>query len=42
VDTHVAVLRSKLSPELFESVRGIGYRLVRDARDLGDLAKDAR
>jgi DNA-binding response OmpR family regulator len=30
VDTHVAVLRSKLLPELFESVRGIGYRLVRD------------
>jgi DNA-binding response OmpR family regulator len=30
VDTHVAVLRSKLAPELFESVRGIGYRLVRD------------
>ncbi|MGZ5969967.1 MAG: response regulator transcription factor [Polyangiales bacterium] len=30
VDTHVAVLRSKLSPEIFESVRGIGYRLVRD------------
>jgi DNA-binding response OmpR family regulator len=29
VDTHMAVLRSKLSPELFESVRGIGYRLVR-------------
>ena len=35
VDTHVAVLRSKLAPELFESVRGIGYRLVRD------LAEDA-
>jgi len=30
VDTHVAMLRSKLSAELFESVRGIGYRLVRD------------
>jgi DNA-binding response OmpR family regulator len=30
VDTHVGVLRSKLLPELFESVRGIGYRLVRD------------
>lgn len=30
VDTHVGVLRSKLAPELFESVRGIGYRLVRD------------
>jgi DNA-binding response OmpR family regulator len=30
VDTHVAVLRQKLSPALFESVRGIGYRLVRD------------
>lgn len=39
VDTHVAVLRSKLAPELFESVRGIGYRLVRDA---GDLAKGDR
>ena len=36
VDTHVAVLRSKLRPELFESVRGIGYRLVRD------LAEDER
>jgi DNA-binding response OmpR family regulator len=30
VDTHMAVLRSKLAPELFESIRGIGYRLVRD------------
>jgi len=30
VDTHVAVLRSKLAPDLIESVRGIGYRLVRD------------
>jgi DNA-binding response OmpR family regulator len=30
VDTHVAVLRSKLSADLFESVRGIGYRLVSD------------
>jgi DNA-binding response OmpR family regulator len=36
VDTHVGVLRSKLLPELFESVRGIGYRLVRDARDLAE------
>jgi DNA-binding response OmpR family regulator len=35
VDTHVAVLRSKLAPELFESVRGIGYRLVR-VRDLAE------
>ena len=33
VDTHVGVLRSRLSPELFESVRGIGYRLVRDLAD---------
>ncbi len=30
VDTHVGVLRNKLAPELFESVRGIGYRLVKD------------
>ena len=36
VDTHVAVLRSKLLPELIESVRGIGYRLVRTARDLAE------
>lgn len=28
VDTHVAELRSKLRPELIESVRGIGYRMV--------------
>jgi DNA-binding response OmpR family regulator len=39
VDTHVAVLRSKLVPELFESVRGIGYRLVRDARDFAAGAR---
>jgi DNA-binding response OmpR family regulator len=30
VDTHVAELRSKLRADLIESVRGIGYRLVRD------------
>lgn len=27
VDNHVLKLRQKLAPELFESVRGIGYRL---------------
>jgi DNA-binding response OmpR family regulator len=30
VDTHVAELRTKLRADLIESVRGIGYRLVRD------------
>ena len=35
VDTHVAVLRSKLLPDLIESVRGIGYRLVRDLAEGG-------
>lgn len=30
VDTHVVQLRTKLRPDLIESVRGIGYRLVRD------------
>jgi DNA-binding response OmpR family regulator len=39
VDTHVAVLRSKLLPELFESVRGIGYRLVRETHDLAERAR---
>lgn len=29
VDTHVVQLRSKLRPDLIESVRGIGYRLRR-------------
>ena len=28
VDTHVTVLRNKLAADLFESVRGIGYRLL--------------
>jgi DNA-binding response OmpR family regulator len=27
VDTHVLQLRQKLAPELFETVRGVGYRL---------------
>jgi DNA-binding winged helix-turn-helix (wHTH) protein len=26
VDTHMLALRTKLHPELFETVRGIGYR----------------
>ena len=30
VDTHVVQLRTKLRGDLIESVRGIGYRLVRD------------
>lgn len=30
VDTHVVQLRTKLRADLIESVRGIGYRLVRD------------
>lgn len=30
VDTHVLQLRQKTRPELIESVRGVGYRLVRD------------
>jgi len=30
VDTHVVQLRTKLRAELIESVRGIGYRLVKD------------
>jgi DNA-binding response OmpR family regulator len=30
VDTHVVQLRTKLRPDLIESVRGIGYRLVKD------------
>jgi DNA-binding response OmpR family regulator len=30
VDTHVVQLRNKLRDDLFESVRGIGYRLRRD------------
>lgn len=30
VDTHVAELRTKLRADLIESVRGIGYRLVKD------------
>jgi len=29
VDTHVLQLRQKLAPELFETVRGIGYRMSR-------------
>jgi len=29
VDTHVVQLRTKLRADLIESVRGIGYRLVR-------------
>jgi DNA-binding response OmpR family regulator len=41
VDTHVGVLRNKLLPELFESVRGIGYRLVR-VREAEDLAEPER
>jgi DNA-binding response OmpR family regulator len=36
VDTHVAVLRSKLAAELFESVRGVGYRLVRQDLSKGE------
>src|SRR5205085_6779999 len=30
VDTHVVQLRTKLRADLIESVRGIGYRVVRD------------
>lgn len=30
VDTHVHVLRSKLDASLFESVRGVGYRMKRE------------
>ncbi len=30
VDTHIVQLRTKLRSDLIESVRGIGYRLVRD------------
>jgi two-component system alkaline phosphatase synthesis response regulator PhoP len=33
VDTHVVQLRTKLRADLIESVRGIGYRLVRDLTD---------
>lgn len=33
VDTHVVQLRTKLRPDLIESVRGIGYRLVRTRPD---------
>lgn len=29
VDTHIVQLRNKLKPELIESMRGIGYRLVK-------------
>jgi DNA-binding response OmpR family regulator len=31
VDTHVVQLRTKLRPDLIESLRGIGYRLRKDA-----------
>ncbi len=40
VDTHVVQLRTKLRPELIESVRGIGYRFVREDREPQDLTKD--
>src|SRR5690606_25477608 len=35
VDTHVAELRSKLRGDLIESIRGIGYRFVRDLAERG-------
>ncbi len=35
VDTHVLQLRTKLKPEFFETVRGVGYRMARSvAQDL--------
>ncbi|MCB9539436.1 MAG: winged helix-turn-helix transcriptional regulator, partial [Myxococcales bacterium] len=33
VDTHVLQLRQKTRPELIESLRGVGYRLVRELAD---------
>jgi DNA-binding response OmpR family regulator len=36
VDTHVVQLRTKLRADLIESVRGIGYRLVRASREKPD------
>jgi DNA-binding response OmpR family regulator len=33
VDTHIVQLRTKLRADLIESVRGIGYRLVRERPD---------
>ena len=35
VDTHVVQLRTKLRADLIESVRGIGYRLVRNLTEKG-------
>lgn len=42
VDTHVMQLRTKLRPELIESVRGIGYRFVAEASRAKDPTKDER
>lgn len=39
VDTHVLQLRTKLKPEYFETVRGVGYRLARPERGK-DLTKN--
>ncbi len=42
VDTHVMQLRTKLRPELIESVRGIGYRFVAEASGAKGPTKDQR
>lgn len=39
VDTHVMQLRTKLRPELIQSVRGIGYRFVADESRAKDPTK---
>lgn len=36
LDVHIASLRKKLSPELIETVRSVGYRLVELAAPAGD------